>query len=652
MRSSSRFSTSARVLRAPLIALGAIAIAASCNENLPSGPNTFSATLAITVPHDTIVIGDTSNAKATAMDGQGRQIQNLSFTWTSTDSTIVGFATSDTSKGRAHQLVAKKTGRASVSVALPDPRFASVIAATRSEVGVVGGVKILSTKDSTLTAVHDTALAIAAGMVKANGALVTRASTGLRWIHLGQHVTVAGQGDTIRYVSQSNGRDTLIATNDFCLAGAKCADTVVARVAQVVSMTLSSRNFSAWSFGDSVGPTITLADRRGNGLPGASIRFVPATAADSALVKVSAPVGATDPATGAMAAPKLIASGNGSAKAYVNAIGSDGNPLGITDSIFVVVRQVARRVAVEPLRALMTSNDSIPIRPVARDARGAPIADATISVAASTVALNGVWAKVPTPGAITATTFATIAPTLTGIALPSQNPSAPQVDIVIDTAAFTLLKADTLTASDTATRPTSVVILDSAAVPAVGKVVNFQPTAGGIFGSSSADANGTVSVVWVPPDTVGTITPSPLGFYTLTGIRATALAPNTVADSAGLIVVRRSLLVKPDTASTTKSTLAISTTTIANTTGTATITVTLIDRFGNIVKTGAITDFTVTATGGTTNGGSIGAFTCTNGVCTATYTAPSATDTVTLHAKIASSGNDMLNSPITLTITP
>jgi hypothetical protein len=648
MRSLSRLSTSARALRAPLIALGAIAIAASCNENLPSGPNAFSATLAITVPHDTIVIGDTSNAKATAMDGQGRQIQNLSFTWTSTDSTIVGFAASDTSKGRAHQLVAKKTGRASVSVALPDPRFAAVIAATRSEVGVVGGVKVLSTKDSTLTAVHDTALAIAAGLVKVNGALVPRASTGLRWTHVGQHVTVVGQGDTIRYISQANGNDMLIATNDFCLAGAKCADTVVARVAQVVSLTLSSRNFSAWSFGDSVGPTITLADRRGNGLPGASIRFVPATAADSALVKVSAAVGTTDPTTGAMATPKLITSGNGTAKAYVNAIDASGAAI-TSDSIFVVVRQVARRVAVEPLRALMTSNDSIPIRPVARDARGAPIADATITVTALNLAVNGIWASVPTPGAVTTTSFATIAPALTGVALPSQNPSAPQVDVVIDTAAFTLLKTDTLTASDTATRPTSVVILDSAAVPAVGKVVDFQATAGGIVGSTSADNNGTVSVVWVPPDTVGTITPNPLGFYKLIGVRSAGLQLNTLADSAGRVVVRRSVLVKgTDTASATTSTLAIDNMTIQGG-ATATITVTLKDRFGNIAKTGAPGDFSFTSALNAT----IDAPTCTNGVCTATYHAPAtAVQTAdTLRAKIVSSGNEMLNSPITLTIT-
>jgi invasin-like protein len=638
--SHSNSSALRRPWRATLMPLAALAVATSCTENLPSGPSTFAASLAIVVAHDTIIVGDSSSAAATASDTQGRKIQNLAYAWTSSDSATVGFAaiaTPDTSKGRGRMLVAKRTGRASVTLSLPDPRFVTTNV-TRSEVAVVGGVRVLTTRDTTLTAVNDTAAAIAAGLARANGTLVPRASTGVRWTHLGQHVAIVGQGDTIRYVSKSNGVDTLIAGHDFCLSGAKCADTVVARVNQVLSLTLSSRSFQAWSFSDSVGPTITLADRRGNGLPGASIRFIPATAGDSALVKVSAPVGTSNPTTGVIAAPKLIASGNGAAKAYVNAIGSDGISVIAIDSVFVVIRQVARRVAVEPLRALMTSNDSIPIRPVARDARGVPIGDATISVTAVGIAVNGIWAG---PSPVTAQAFAIIAPTLTGIALPASNPTAPQVAVSIDTATFTLLKPDTAIASDTTARSTSVVILDSTAVPAVGGVVNLFATAGVAPANALADVNGQVSMVWLPPDTVATST---TGLYNLTGARNTALPMNTLADSAGRIVIRRSLLVMADTASASKSTVAMNTTNIA-VNGTATVTVTLRDRFNNIVKNGAPADFTVTPSGGT-----VGAFTCVNGVCTATYTAPNAAATVTLDAKINSSNAAMLFSPITITV--
>ena len=53
------------------------------------------------------------------------------------------------------------------------------------------------------------------------------------------------------------------------------------------------------------------------------------------------------------------------------------------DTIADTVRQVARRVQVEPLRALVSVVDSIPFRALARDARGAIIADATISLVAA-----------------------------------------------------------------------------------------------------------------------------------------------------------------------------------------------------------------------------------------------------------------------------
>jgi hypothetical protein len=58
--------------------LGVIAslfTALSCSENLPNGPNTFAATIKIVVPHDTLVVGDSSSAQAIATDGAGRTIQ-------------------------------------------------------------------------------------------------------------------------------------------------------------------------------------------------------------------------------------------------------------------------------------------------------------------------------------------------------------------------------------------------------------------------------------------------------------------------------------------------------------------------------------------------------------------------------------------------
>ena len=421
------------------IACSAVAllfIGVSCGENLPNGPNTFAAAIRIVVAHDTIVVGDSSAAKAQATDAQGHLIQALGFAWSSADSTIVGFAAvptgdADAEGGRTRSLVAKRTGRSVVTLALPDPRFV-VSSVTRTEVAVVGGVKVLSSRDSTLTSINDTAFAIAAGQVHANGALVTRVSTGIKWTHLGTHTTVVGTGDTIRYIARSNGPDTLIASHDFCLAAAKCADTVIARVSQQLTFTLSGRNFLAWSFGDSLGPTITLADRRGNGLTGTSVRFVPKTAIDSSIVRTTPPLGVSNPVNGAMAAPLLVSQGNGTAKVLVLGIASDGSTVAI-DSITETVRQVARRANVEPLRAVETGPDSIPIKPVARDARGAAIADATVIATPAGIPLNGIWAG---PSNVTAATAGSITPTVIGLSLPENNPLAPQLPIIFNSSIF------------------------------------------------------------------------------------------------------------------------------------------------------------------------------------------------------------------------
>jgi hypothetical protein len=322
--------------------------------------------------------------------------------------------------------------------------------------------------------VNDTGFAIGTGLVHANGALVARVSQGLRWTHLGSHTTLVGQGDTIRYIARSNGADTLIASHDFCLAGAKCADSVIVRVSQQLSLSLTTHEVLAWSFNDTLGPVVKIADRRGNGTIGTSARLVPVTATDSAHVKVTPPLGTSDLATGVVAAPRLVSIANGTARVAVQALAPDGSIIA-TDTITEKIRQVARRLNVEPLRALMTAVDSIPINPVARDARGAAIADATIGISAVNVSLHGGFAG-PNPGA-TVAVQGTITPTLTGIALPDSNPLAPQIAVTINPAVIAIPKLDSVTAGATG-RVYSVTVLDSNAVSAFGTWIRFSTTAG------------------------------------------------------------------------------------------------------------------------------------------------------------------------------
>ncbi len=180
------------------LACAALFVVVSCNENLPNGPQTFVAQLRIAVPHDTLVVGDSNVAQAQALDASGNQIESLAFTWTSADSSTVGFASpgaSDTSNGRTRRLIGQRTGRSGVTIALPDPRFVSS-PATRMETVVVGGVRVLTAHDSTLSAINDTGVAVAAGLVRVNGALVPRGGEGVRWVHLGSHTAVADRQET------------------------------------------------------------------------------------------------------------------------------------------------------------------------------------------------------------------------------------------------------------------------------------------------------------------------------------------------------------------------------------------------------------------------------------------------------------------------
>jgi hypothetical protein len=100
--------------------------------------------------------------------------------------------------------------------------------------------------------------------------------------------------------------------------------------------------------------------------------------------------------------------------------------------------------------------------------------------------------------------------------------------------------------------------------------------------------------------------------------------------------------VKPDVPSP-QSTVEISATTILHSSNTTVVTVTVKDRFGSKIKTATGGEFVAAASAGT-----IGGFTCTLGVCTATYTAPVATGPQSITVKIL--GVDVLFSPLAIII--
>src|SRR4051812_1392598 len=167
--------------RLALFGAATLTVLVSCNENLPTGPDTFAARLEIGVTSDTIVVGDSSKAQARAVGQNNVLISGLNFNWTTSSAATLGLASSDEASARTRTLIAVKPGLSLVTLTLPDKRFTTTNA-TRNETVVVGGVKVLSSRDSTLSAINDTGFAIATSLVKANGALVNRASQGVRWI--------------------------------------------------------------------------------------------------------------------------------------------------------------------------------------------------------------------------------------------------------------------------------------------------------------------------------------------------------------------------------------------------------------------------------------------------------------------------------------
>ena len=160
-------------------------------------------------------------------------------------------------------------------------------------------------------------------------------------------------------------------------------------------------------------------------------------------------VGTSDPVTGVLAAPQLISSGNGTANVRVLALLPDGFSVVAVDSVTETVRQVARHLGVEPLRVVLTANDSVSLKPVARDARGAAIPDATITLTvAAGIPITGQLGRARLRGRSNENGVDHPGPHRR--ALPDSNPPAPQVPVDRRCCpVVTLLKPDTVVAGTT-----------------------------------------------------------------------------------------------------------------------------------------------------------------------------------------------------------
>ena len=162
-------------------------------------------------------------------------------------------------------------------------------------------------------------------------------------------------------------------------------------------------------------------------------------------------------------------------------------------------------------------------------------------------------------------------------------------------------------------------------------MVVFSVSAGAAPGNVEVDQAGNFTQTWFLPTVAD--------HYTLTGV----LVGSTL-DPFDHTVVRRSVTVTPDVPSELRTSASISATTLA-VNATATLTITVRDKFGNIVKTAAPTDFVTSASVG---GGTFSGAACTAGVCTVTYTAKATPGADVIHVRIGV--NDVLGSPINIVV--
>jgi len=189
--------------------------------------------------------------------------------------------------------------------------------------------------------------------------------------------------------------------------------------------------------------------------------------------------------------------------------------------------------------------------------------------------------------------------------------------------------------SDSAKHTVNVTAKTFAGTVVSGAWVRFVGSSGVLTPDSALTGSlGTTSTLWTPSGVAGT--------YRFTAIqRSGTTAPATVADSAGLILARRTVRITSATAVAGTSTLASNDTLLAAG-GTTTYTLTAKDTYGNAVASIVPADFVVT-----TKFGSFGTWTCSTNICSATYTAATTIKRDTIAATIG--GTATLGSPLYVT---
>lgn len=281
-----------------------------------------------------------------------------------------------------------------------------------------------------------------------------------------------------------------------------------------------------------------------------------------------------------------------------------------------------------------------------KDAFGNPVLTATPATLGSAATTGTLGAFTCSNGVCTATYTAPTAPASAGITATIGGTAvagAPRpVSVVAGPAAKLVITGDTVQTAGVA-QAVLVRALDAFGNPATSytgtKTVTFSGATASPTGTNPTAASAAMTTVATLAFVNGTATAPMTLFRAETATIAVTDGTLTTTGTDRLTV--RVVANAPDASQTTYEVLE-TTETVG---GTLIVRVTVKDAYGNVVTTAKDTDFSVTPSAGT-----LGGFTCTNGVCTATYTAPTTPGTPSFTAKVGTTS--IPGTTPTVTVSP
>lgn len=421
--------------------------------------------------------------------------------------------------------------------------------------------------------------------------------------------------------------------------------SVAARAGAAAAATISDGNNQSATVGTTlpIDPAVRVVDQFGNPVGGIEVVFDVTAGGGTAIAR--RPVTNADgvATVGGWTLGRLAGTNNNTLRATVAGSGITGNPLTFSAS---GTAGVATGLAVSSgNNQSATVATQLPQNPtvIVRDAQNNPVPGVVVTFTAGT-----------NSGAVSSTSTGTTAATATATTDVNGTASVFWTLGSLAGAQTLVASADglssaTFTATGTAGAAASIAVLSGNGQTApvntnVGTVPVVQvrdalnnPVAGATVVFSTTNPGGTVTDASVTSAANGQASPTSWTLGTVAGAQ-------TLTVTAGAVSITISATATVGAAAAATSTLAIGSATLSINTG-STVTITVRDAFGNVRTQATTADFVAAASAGT-----LGAFTCVSGVCTATYTAPGAATSVNLTATISATA--ISGSPLVVTVIP